>query len=70
MELHFCRRPEDARSIGRYQAITSCSGDADGVFWVRFADAATQVNFCPFCGARAPRPTVYARKARGADAGA
>ena len=42
--------PED--SYG--PAISECVEDDVGAFWAGNGEFASQVNFCPFCGERAP----------------
>jgi hypothetical protein len=45
-------------------AVTTCVEDEAGRFWVSNQDMygnleyASQVNFCPFCGVKAPTPAT------------
>ena len=36
-------------------AIEYCR-ESDGEFWVDNGEYATQVNYCPWCGEKAPKP--------------
>jgi hypothetical protein len=36
------------------EAIESCIEDEEGRFWVDNTEYASQVNYCPYCGAKAP----------------
>lgn len=40
---------------GYGQAVGECYSD-DGHFWVSNGEYASQVNYCPACGAKAPLP--------------
>lgn len=48
---HECKGdlPED----GYGAAIYICHEDSNGKFWVGNGEYGSQVNFCPFCGAKA-----------------
>ena len=35
-------------------AIDCCNGLDDGTFWVGNGEYASQVNYCPYCGEKAP----------------
>jgi len=42
------------------EAINSCF-EKDGEFWVGNNEYASQVNYCPFCGEKAPIQTGFVR---------
>ena len=58
---HFCTpdaiTDADESEIG--SAIEICEEDADGHFHVSTKQHRTRVNFCPFCGLKAPTPCQY-----------
>jgi len=39
------------------QAILNCR-EEDGQFWVENGEYSSQVNYCPFCGAKAPEQVI------------
>ena len=39
-------------------AVLWCAEDDDGHFWAENGEYSNQVNFCPFCGEKAPTPAV------------
>lgn len=41
---------------GYGSAMDDCESERDGTFWVSNGEYASQVNFCPVCGAKAPTP--------------
>lgn len=43
--------PDDAYG----SAIDICSENDDGMFWVSNGEYASQVNYCPYCGVKAPK---------------
>jgi len=45
-------------SYGYGPAIGFCKENPEGEFWVGNDEYASQVNFCPFCGAQAPVQVV------------
>jgi predicted aspartyl protease len=55
--MHECKpkyaEREETRD-GYREAITQCHEDEDGRFWVDNEVNGSQVNFCPFCGGKAP----------------
>ena len=36
------------------QGVSQCQENDKGEFWVSNGECGSQVNFCPYCGARAP----------------
>lgn len=55
LERHECRR-RGGKYRMRGHAIDDCDEDARGFFWVWNDEYASPVNYCPFCGMKAPRP--------------
>ncbi len=53
-KLHHCEK--DYKSAAYGHAIDCCSEDENGYFWVGNGEYANQVNYCPFCGAKAVTP--------------
>jgi len=55
-KLHCCMvAPGTVRDYeGWGNAIDLCEGHEDGTFWVGNSEYGSQVNFCPFCGQKAP----------------
>jgi hypothetical protein len=51
-EYKNARNIENHRGYG--EAITTCFEEANGEFWVRNDVEASRVNFCPYCGEKAP----------------
>ena len=55
---HDCMMPLGCKSSGaegRYgSAIDQCCEWPNGEFWVNNGEYSNQVNFCPWCGAKAP----------------
>lgn len=43
--------PEDGYGV----AIEYCFEHDDGTFWVGNGEYGSQVNYCPYCGAKAPK---------------
>ncbi len=64
----------DLPSDGYGSAIDSCYENMAGEFWAGNGEYGSQVNYCPFCGAKAPSPvspsspTNRERRMRQADA--
>ena len=55
--LHFCGpelafAPDNQEAHG--PAVTFCAENQSGYFWACNNEYASRVNFCPFCGAKAP----------------
>lgn len=52
-DLHRCEgsTPHD----GYGEAVDCCHEREDGTFWAGNDEYGSQVNFCPFCGAKAPK---------------
>lgn len=50
---HECKldSPNDAYGA----AVSECYEWKDGTFWVTNGEYSSQVNFCPVCGAKAPK---------------
>jgi hypothetical protein len=46
------------------EAISECY-EEDGIFWVGNREYETAVNYCPFCGMKAPKSSKEARAALG-----
>lgn len=55
-EVHKCSRRLPHSAWG--PAIEQCESDEQGRFWVDNFEYASQVNYCPFCGAKAPVPVT------------
>jgi len=52
---HCCKAPRDAEHAGGFgAAIEDCTEDEAGRFVVDNGEYRSFVNFCPFCGERAP----------------
>jgi len=54
---HACYEPrdlDDSKSSGFGPAITDCSEDENGRFEVGNGEYGSYVNFCPYCGEKAP----------------
>jgi hypothetical protein len=55
---HFCQpawAQESPNVDGHEAAVTECSEDDGGALWVGNEEGCgSRVNFCPFCGYRAP----------------
>ena len=52
-DKHLCILDSPSDAYGA--AVTYCDEqDSDGTFWVGNDEYASQVNFCPVCGAKAP----------------
>lgn len=50
---HLC---EGSTKSGAYgNATYKCFEDPEGFFWVDNEEYGNQVNFCPYCGTKAPR---------------
>ena len=68
--------PEEGKSVAGHHcqpklprgtdpgAVAYCY-ERDGEFWVDNNKADTRVNFCPFCGAKAPKQVDYGEAADG-----
>ncbi len=54
--LHKCGGYLPYRAYG--QNVLWCIEEADGKFWVGDGEGETQVNFCPYCGQKAPTPAI------------
>lgn len=54
VKLHDCKLDLPFSEHG--SAITSCYEDVNGKFWVSNNEYASQVNYCPMCGTKAPEP--------------
>jgi len=52
--MHSCRGTYKSGDNG--PAIEECDEREDGSFWVGNSEYGSQVNYCPFCGAKAPTP--------------
>lgn len=52
---HRCKQDLPTGLYG--SAITDCY-EKERQFWVENGEYASQVNFCPFCGERAPSPAT------------
>ena len=52
-QSHYCELSAPDRAYG--PAIECCTEDADGFFWAENGEYSSQVNYCPVCGAKAPR---------------
>mgnify|MGYP001578585685 FL=1 len=52
---HACYAPKNRQS-GRMEAIDYCMEDEHGHFDVSNDEYGSYVNFCPFCGEKAPTP--------------
>lgn len=52
---HHCAAPDNARTFGHGPAIDECRLDEDGHLVAGNDEYSSFVNFCPFCGARAPK---------------
>lgn len=52
-DRHECNldSPEDAYGA----AVEACYEREDGTFWVSNGEYSSQVNYCPVCGAKAPK---------------
>lgn len=56
MSDHYCNPPTQDRAFSAYgEAVEDCHEDERGFFWVGNGEYGTPVEFCPFCGAKAPR---------------
>lgn len=59
--MHECK-PDFARDgdncDGYGAAIIECTEDKDGKYWVGNEEYCSRVNYCPFCGAKAPQQIV------------
>ena len=51
-DKHRCDLDSPSGAYGA--AVTQCEEDDDGTFWVGNDEYASQVNYCPVCGAKAP----------------
>jgi hypothetical protein len=51
---HYCKAPESAMSDGWGIAIDECYENNREEFWVTNGEYGSQVNYCPYCGAKAP----------------
>lgn len=51
-EEHSCKGYIDSDAHG--PAIDSCLEWEDGTFWVSNGEYQSQVNYCPYCGTKAP----------------
>ena len=58
--MHFCKGNYPARHYG--VAITYCAEDEDGSFWAGNGEYESQVDYCPYCGTKAPLQTLDADK--------
>lgn len=56
-KLHSCHQPRGAYWKKNGDLVDECREDQDGIFWVVSVDGKlmNQVNYCPYCGAIAPR---------------
>lgn len=55
--MHECKPKyaEDNENIAGYgEAVTTCTEGEAGEFWVGNGEYGSRVNFCPFCGEKAP----------------
>lgn len=52
---HFCTKLGDDIADNFYgSAIVDCVENSDGTFWVENGEYASRVNYCPYCGMKAP----------------
>ena len=51
-QRHLC--DDDLPQDGYGPAVTACEENDRGEFWAGNHEYATQVRYCPFCGAKAP----------------
>ena len=51
---HLCFAADGFESGPTGHAIDQCREEDDGEFWAGNGEYATQVRFCPFCGAESP----------------
>ncbi len=49
---HRCAHNTPLQRYGR--AVTLCIEDDSGKYWADNVEYASQVNYCPFCGSKAP----------------
>jgi hypothetical protein len=55
MSHHFCGDPQESKNSGGYgPAIENCTEDDAGHFVAGNGEYSSYVNFCPFCGEKAP----------------
>lgn len=54
-EHHCNHNPSQLEWGGFGWAIEDCTEHDDGSFWVDNGEYASRVNYCPFCGASAPK---------------
>lgn len=66
---HGCYYPSRLPPFGGWgHAIDNgCEEDERGFFWVGNDEYASPVDFCPFCGTRAPRPAAETDAYRSRD---
>lgn len=57
---HDCSQDLPTAAYGA--AITACEEDDDGGFWAGNGEYESQVNFCPFCGEKAPKQIATVAK--------
>lgn len=55
MNKHCCEN-QGRNDSGYGIAIDDCSEDEEGQFWCGNGEYSTQVEYCPFCGQKAPTP--------------
>lgn len=60
---HHCEVPDGTPGGGFGWAIGFCEEKVDGSFWVDNDEYANAVNYCPVCGAKAPKPAMDSRMA-------
>ena len=55
-ERHHCAAPRGIAGSGLFgEAIDRCDEEESGHFTVDNGEYSSYVNFCPFCGAKAPK---------------
>ena len=53
MSDHCCTLDSPSAAYG--VAVDMCHEKPDGTFWASNGEYSSQVNYCPVCGARAPK---------------
>lgn len=53
MNEHLCELDSPSATYG--VAVDTCHEEPDGTFWVGNGEYSSQVNYCPVCGAKAPK---------------